>query len=218
MAAKKTAATKSPKKAPAAKAAPSKPAKEVAARKAKPAKAPPAKPVKAKPVKASPAKAKPAKAPKAKPAGSQGLDVVRSVFDGLGWTYKVTTDSDGASEIFVNTRGTNVFAGVKAIHYPGRFIVFGAAPFSVPAKHLGEAYKFVSHVNNALQDGCLMVREPGPAEVTFRSAVNYTRTAGLEPGLVTGVIADLVEGASATFAGLSQVAKGVSADKAFAAL
>lgn len=215
MAAKKSAASKSPKKASVAKTAPAQPAKKGAVAKAKPAKPVKAKAVEAKPVKAKPVKAK---ASKAKPAGSQGLDVVRSVFDGLGWTYKITTDTEGASEIFVNTRGTNVFAGVKAIHYPGRFIVFGAAPFSVPAKHLGEAYKFVSHVNNALQDGCLMVREPGPAEVTFRAAVNYTRTAGLEPGLVTGVIADLVEGASATFAGLSQVAKGISADKAFAAL
>ncbi|AKV03130.1 hypothetical protein AKJ09_09793 [Labilithrix luteola] len=203
-------------KAVPAKAAKAKPAKAPVAKPAKTAKAKPAKAPVAKPAKT--AKAKPAKAAKAKPAGSQGLDVVRAVFDELGWTYKVTTDADGASEIFVNTRGTNVFAGVKAIHYPGRFIVFGAAPFSVPAKFLGEAYKFVSHVNNALQDGCLMVREPGPAEVTFRAAVNYTRVSGLEPGLVTGVIADLVEGASATFAGLSQVAKGTSADKAFAAL
>jgi hypothetical protein len=166
------------------------------------------------------AKPKKARARAKKTAGgADGLAVVRGVFEALGWEFStsaVTTASGGSGvmEMLVRTGDDPMLLAIKALHAPGRLVLYAVARFRVPERRLGEAYKFCSLANAVRPFGTIGVRAPAPAEVSFRTSVNYTCVRELDGGLVAGAVADLLDGAERTFAALDQIARGVDADTA----
>lgn len=157
---------------------------------------------------------------KSNPTTQDPLEVIRAVFAEVEWTYEevAADEEDGVTEFRVVCEEDDLFKSVLAVHEPGLFVLYGASHITIPKTQIPEAYSFLSLVNNALQNGCLMMRTPAPAEISFRTSVSYGHAQGLVPGYIASAVSDLLDGGILLFGAVHGVAAGASAKAAFDSL